>query len=160
MTLQDIERILTERRLEVYRILLNEVEKKGVQDKEKFDSFLILYDDYKRRADKCLKVLTENDFSDLDDFAAKRIIDSFAFASTLHLEVGILLLKEARKYAYIENMAKVVDDAITREQHRLDSIRATFNEALQDFREKYTELLGNEQVILDSTLRSELGEFL
>lgn len=160
MTLQDIERLLTERRLEIYAKALEEAGSKDVPEKEKFDSFLILYNDYKRRADKCLKVLTENDFSDLDDFAAKRIIDSFAFASTLHLEADILLLKEARKYAYNEKLAKAVDDEIEREKKRLDGIRATFNEALQGFREQYTELLGNEQVILDSTLRNELGEFL
>jgi len=160
MTLQDIERLLTERRLEIYAKALEEAGSKDVPENEKFDSFLILYDDYKRRADKCLMVLTENDFSDLDDFAAKRIIDSFAFASTLHLEADILLLKEARKYAYNEKLAKAVDDEIEREKKRLDGIRATFNEALQGFREQYTELLGNEQVILDSTLRNELGEYL
>ena len=160
MTLQDIERLLTERRLEIYEKALVEAEGKDVPEKEKFDSFLILYDEYKRRADKCLKVLTENDFSDLDDFAAKRIIDSFAFATTLHLEADVILLKKARKYAYTETLAKAVDDEIEKEQKRLDGIRETFNEALQDFREQYTELLGNEQVILDSTLRSEFGEFL
>lgn len=160
MTLQDIERLLTERRLEIYEKALEEAEAKDVPEKEKFDSFLILYDNYKQRADKCLKVLTENDFSDLDDFACKRIIDSFAFASTLHLEADVILLKKARKYAYTEALAKAVDDEIEREQKRLDGIRETFNEALQDFREQYTELLGNEQVILDSTLRNELGEFL
>ena len=160
MTLQDIERLLTERRLEIYEKALVEAEGKDVPEKEKFDSFLILYDEYKRRADKCLKVLTENDFSDLDDFAAKRIIDSFAFATTLHLEADVILLKKARKYAYTETLAKAVDDEIEKEQKRLDGIRETFNEALQDFREQYTELLGNEQVILDSTLRNELGEFL
>lgn len=161
MTIQDIEWLLTERRLEVYSNLLDEVEKKDVPDKDKFDSFLLLHDEYKRRADKCLMVLTENDFSDLDDFAAKRIIDSFAYATTLHLEADILLLKKARKYSYlVANMTKAVDDAIDREQKRLDSIRATFNEALQDFREQYTELLGNEQLILDSTLRKEFEGFL
>lgn len=160
MTLQDIERLLTERRLQIYEKALEEAEIKDVPKKEKFDSFLILYDDYKRCADKCLKVLTENDFSDLDDFAAKRIIDSFAFATTLHLGADVILLKKARKYAYTEILAKAVDDEIEREQKRLEGVRETFNEALQDFREQYTELLGNEQVILDSTLRSELGEFL
>ena len=160
MTLQDIERLLTVRRLEIYGKALEEAESKAVTDREKFDYFLIIYDEYKRRADKCLMVLTENDFSDLDDFAAKRIIDSFAFATTLHIEADILLLKKARKYAYKEDLAKAVDDEIVREQKRLDGIRETFNEALQDFREQYTELLGNEQVILDSTLRSEFKEFL
>ena len=160
MTLQDIERLLTERRLEIYEKALEEAESKDITDMEKFDTFLILYDDYKRRADKCLKVLTENNFSDLDDFAAKRIIESFAFASTLHMEADVLLLKKARKYAYTESLAKAVEDEIEREQKRLDGIRATFNEALQDFREQYTGLLGNEQVILDATIKSELGEFL
>lgn len=160
MTLQDIERLLTERRLEIYEKALEEAESKDIPEKEKFDSFLILYDEYKRRADKCLKVLTENDFSDLDDFAAKRIIDSFAFATTLHLEADVILLKKARKYVYTKILAKAVDDEIDREKKRLDGIRETFNEALQDFREQYTELLGNEQVILDSTLRNELGDFL
>ena len=139
---------------------MEEAEGKDVPDREKFDSFLILYDEYKRRADKCLKVLTENDFSDLDDFAAKRIIDSFAYASTLHMEADILLLKKARKYAYTEILVKAVEEKTENEQKRLESIRATFDEALQDFREQYTALLGNEQVILDSTLRSELGDFL
>ena len=139
---------------------MEEAESKDITDMEKFDTFLILYDDYKRRADKCLKVLTENNFSDLDDFAAKRIIESFAFASTLHMEADVLLLKKARKYAYTESLAKAVEDEIEREQKRLDGIRATFNEALQDFREQYTGLLGNEQVILDATIKSELGEFL
>lgn len=159
MTLQDIERLLTERRLEVYEKALSEVESKELPDKDKFDSLLLMYDEYKRRADNCLMVLSENDFSDLDDFAAKRIIDSFAYATTLHMEADILILKRARKYAYTEKLAKALDDEVCREQERLNSIRATFNEALQDFREQYTELLGNEQVILEATLRSELSKF-
>lgn len=160
MTLQDIEQLLTERRLDIYEKALDEIEGKEASEKEKFDSFILMYDEYKRRADKCLNVLTENDFSDLDDCAAKRIIDSFAFAITLHLEAEILLLKKARKYAYTEILGKAVDYEVEREQKRLESIRATFNEALEDFRVQYTELLGNEQVILDSTLRNELGDFL
>lgn len=160
MTLQDIEQLLTARRLEIYKEALEEAGSKAATDKEKFDTFLILYDDYKRRADKCLKVLTENNFSELDDFAAKRIIDAFAFASTLHLEADILLLKEARKFAYTEKLSKAVEVEIEKEQKRLDGLRATFNEALQGFREDYTALLGNEQVILDATLRSELGEYM
>lgn len=42
MTLQDIERLLTERRLEIYEKALEEAESKDVPEKEKFDSFLIL----------------------------------------------------------------------------------------------------------------------
>lgn len=133
---------------------------KDARKKEIFSSLLFLYGDYKRRADKCLKILSENDLSDLDDFAAKRIIDAFAFASTLHLEIDLFILKKARKYAYTEDLAKAVEEETEKEQKRLEGIRATFDEALQDFREQYTDLLGNEQFILDSTLRSELGEFL
>lgn len=160
MTLQDIELLLTERRLEIFGKVLEEVEKKDATDKDKFDYFLLLSNDYKQRANKCLSILMESDLSNLDDFATKRIIDSFAYAITLHLKACILLLKKASKYAYKKSLAKAVYDDIVREQKRLDSISATFNEALQDFRNQYTELLGNEQIILDTTLRNELGEFL
>ena len=160
MILQDIEQLLTARRLEIYKKDLSDVLQKPFTDKEKFDSLLLEYDKYKANADRCLKILSENDLSGLDDFATKRIIDAFSFATTLHLEADILLLREALKYAYTEDLSNAVAYEIAMEEKRLESLRETFNEALQDFRQQYTELLGNEQVILDSTLKSEFREFL
>lgn len=160
MTIQDIEQLLTARRLEIYQNTLENIGKGNTTDKDKLDAFLLAWADNMKQAERCMRFLADTNLTGLDSFAGKRIIEAFAFGTNIHLEVAAMLLRQARKYATDKNMYHAVCQQLQKTEKKQHTMKATFDEALKGFRTEYTGLLGNEQVIMDATLKSELGEYL
>lgn len=159
MTLQDIEQLLTTRRLEIYEKRIAEAGASPLDNEQKFAVLMVECDRHYNNATRCLRVLAGNDLSGLDEFGMKRIIEAFAFTVDIHLNTALILLREALKFAPTDKDRDAVGKMIEQCQKKQQGMRGTFDEALQGFREDYTALLGNEQVYLDAAIKFELGDY-
>ena len=159
MTLHEIEQLLITRRLEFIEKRISEAGSMPLDDELKFTALLVECSKHNDNANKCLRVLAENDLSMLDEFGVKRIIEAFAFSVDIHLSTSGILLREALKFAQTEEKREMVSKMIEQCRQKQQSMKATFDEALQDYRHEYTDMLGNEQMLLDASIKLELREY-